>query len=107
MSAKHEHHEHSHQGEYGRIQEIAEATRQGLIFVILILLAIMAVLFFKIGGFFWPAWLIEYRIALMVVNSFIIVSLTLLSPIIIEANSNPRPLSGPGTGRGGSWGGRS
>jgi hypothetical protein len=77
-------------------KKIALVTKGRLILVISILIAILAALFFKAGYIFWPAWMIEYQKLFMALILFLIIFLTLLSPIIIEANSDPRPLSGPG-----------
>jgi hypothetical protein len=78
------------------IKQIAESMRKRLIVVISILLAILLVLLFRVGGDYWPTWLINSRKLLATILSFVVIFLILLSPIIIEATSNPRVLSGPG-----------
>jgi hypothetical protein len=64
--------------------------------VISILIAFLVVLIFKVGVVFWPGWIIEYRKLFMALLLFVVIFLTFMSPVIIEANSDPRPLSGPG-----------
>jgi vacuolar-type H+-ATPase subunit I/STV1 len=77
-------------------EQIALVTKQNLILVISILMGFLFLLFFKIGGFFWPIWLSDYRKSLIGLVLFVTIYLGVLSPLMIEANSNPRPLSGPG-----------
>jgi hypothetical protein len=77
-------------------QQIALATKQKLILTITILIAILAVLLFKVGGVWWPVWLVESQKALIAILVFLVIFFTLLSPIIIAFTSEPRPLSGPG-----------
>jgi hypothetical protein len=78
------------------IKQIAETTKQGLILSIIFLLAIILVLAFKVGEALWPVWLVESRTFIVGILSFIVIFLFLLSPIIVEFNSNPRHLSGLG-----------
>jgi hypothetical protein len=72
-------------------EQIAEATRWRLF-----LSAICFVLALRVGEGVWPLWIIDYRKQIMGVVLLILVFLTLLSPLIVEVNSNPRTLSGPG-----------
>jgi cytochrome bd-type quinol oxidase subunit 2 len=78
------------------IKQMAKSVRRRLILVISILLLMLLVLLFRVGGSYWPAWLIHSRKLLAVILAFVSIFLILLSPIIIEATSNPRALSGPG-----------
>ncbi|MCG2784378.1 MAG: hypothetical protein L6461_04660 [Anaerolineae bacterium] len=64
--------------------------------VIGVLIATLAFLFFKIGGIFWPAWMLGYRNPLIALTGFLAIFLAFASPIIVNANSDPRPLSGTG-----------
>ncbi len=80
----------------GDNKRIARITKQGLIGFIMFLLAIILVLILRVGDFLWPAWMIEYRSLIAGILAFAVIFLLLLSPIIIEFNSKPRILSGPG-----------
>lgn len=77
-------------------EQIAETTRWRLYLSITFLSAICFFLLFRVGEGFWPLWVIDYRKQIMGVVLLILVFLTLLSPLIVEVNSNPRTLSGPG-----------
>jgi len=92
-------------GEREDIKQIAQTTKQRLVLLIMLLLTIILVLIFRIGEVLWPAWMIEYRTQITGILLLAETVLILLSPIIIEVNSNPRPLSGPGDRpSGGGWG---
>ena len=78
------------------IKQVARATKRGLVISITFLLAIILVLIFRVGEVLWPVWLVESRTLIAGIMSFIVIFLFLSSPIIIEFNSNPRHLSGPG-----------
>jgi len=82
--------------EMGRKERIAKATRRGLIIVLSILIALLGFLLFKIGGNHWPAWMVDLRTLFMAIIGFLVIFISLMSPIMIEVNSNPRTLSGPG-----------
>jgi hypothetical protein len=71
-------------------------TRRRLILVIGLLFGIVLLLAFKVGISFWPFWLVDYRTPIIASILFVALFLALLSPVIIEFNSDPRPLSGPG-----------
>jgi hypothetical protein len=64
--------------------------------LIALLLITITTLALKVGQKLWPVWLSEYRKSLIGILVFFVVFLVLLSPIIVAANSNPRPLSGAG-----------
>jgi hypothetical protein len=70
--------------------------KQRLVFVIAILSIILLVLIFRVGEVLWLGWMIAYRKQIIGLLLFITLFLFFLSPIIIEANSNSRALSGPG-----------
>ena len=78
------------------IEKFAAITEGRLIFLIAFLLLIILVLMFGVGEIWWPAWIIEYRFRIMGVLILVELILALSAPVIIEADSNPRPLSGPG-----------
>ena len=77
-------------------QRIARNTRR----IMNILIAALAVpslaLMLNLGLDSWPMWLLTNRSKLLGLLLFGMVILSLLSPIIVEFNANPRPLSGPG-----------
>jgi hypothetical protein len=75
---------------------IARSTKLGLVLIITFLLASLLILIFKVGEVFWSLWLVEHRTQAIGIGLFITIPLILFSPIIIEANSNPRTLKGPG-----------
>ena len=77
-------------------KRIALVTRKLLIIVMSILIAFLVVLIFKIGIVFWPGWMVEYRKLLMTLASIVAIFLIFMFPVIVEANSDPRLLSGPG-----------
>ncbi len=77
-------------------QRIARATRQKMTALIAVLGVIDIILLFRISQSLWPAWVVENEGLLTGLFSFTTLILIFLSPIIVEFNSNPRPLSGPG-----------
>ena len=77
-------------------KRIARITKQWLV-GLTTLLATLALLFiFKVGQVLWPVWMIDHRTQIIGVLLLILLVVILLSPLIIEANSNTRTLSGPG-----------
>lgn len=78
------------------IKQIAQTTKQRLILLIAFLIVIILALVFRAGEALWFVWMIKYRTQIIGFFLFIVTLLTLLSPVIIEVNSNPRALSGPG-----------
>ncbi len=59
--------------------------------------AIIALVFiFKVGGELWTPWMVNMRTSIIGIALFIAVILSVATPVIIEINSNTRPLSGPG-----------
>jgi hypothetical protein len=76
--------------------QIARTTRSWLILLISFLSAIALLFIFKVGVGQWAHWMVEYRSAIIGIILFIVVVLIASSPVIIEVNSNSRPLSGPG-----------
>ena len=80
------------------MEQIADVTAHWLLVTISCLIAVFVILLLKIGQTYWPIWLIENRRQGLAVVLLITTVVTLLSPLIIEVNSNPRPLKGPGRG---------
>ncbi len=82
----------------GRNRKIraVRATKLALALSITLLLILLAIFVFKPGEAFWPGWLIGYSRLFNAIFVVMLIFLSLMSPIIIEVTSNPRPLSGPG-----------
>jgi hypothetical protein len=90
-----------------RKEQIARVTKRRLLLVIGSLVAVLTILIFKVGGSLWPDWLMDYRRLFIAILGFVVIFLTLFSPIIIEFNSDPGQKSGPGdlpSGYGGGTG---
>ena len=71
-------------------------TKQYLALFVVFLIAIVLALAITVGEAVWPAWLIEHRTQIIGIGLLAILITICLSPVIIEANSNPHHLSGPG-----------
>ncbi|MFZ6029578.1 MAG: hypothetical protein ACOYYS_17835 [Chloroflexota bacterium] len=77
-------------------QNIARTMKQRLALLITVLATATLLMVFKVGDTMWPMWLADHR---QQITGFLLLSLIFvifLTPILIEANINPRPLSGPG-----------
>lgn len=77
-------------------QRIIRVTKRRLIALIAFLSALALPLAFKWGEASWPLFLIEYRGVFLSFLLLAILAIIAISPLIIEVNSNPRPLSGSG-----------
>ena len=77
-------------------EQIARATRLWLIVLISFFAIIALVFIFKVGGELWTPWMVNMRTSIIGIALFITVILSVATPVIIEINSNTRPLSGPG-----------
>ena len=75
---------------------IARAIKQRLVLLISFLAAILLVLIFRVGEAWWPGWIVDHQRQTIGIMLLAIICVIALSPIIIEADSNPRALSGPG-----------
>lgn len=76
--------------------QIAQTVKQRLVLLISFLFAILLGMIFRVGEALWPLWMVEYRLRIVAILLLTIICLILLSPIMIEASSNTRTLSGPG-----------
>src|SRR5688500_6122925 len=76
--------------------QIAQTVKQRLGWLISFLSAILLIMILRIGQALWPLWMVEYRPRIAAILLLAIICLILLSPIIVEASSNTRTLSGPG-----------
>ena len=79
-----------------RKKQIARTVKRYLTSLITLLSIVLLVLIFGVGKSWWTTWMIGHRTQVEGIILLAIISLILLSPIIIEASSNPRELSGPG-----------
>jgi uncharacterized RDD family membrane protein YckC len=95
---RHHHKDHEHK------KRIARFTTIGLGIVIAFLLVTALGLILGVGDFLFPGSLIEYRNSVAGVLLFIVIILMLLSPVIVDFNSDPRQLPGPGKDPRGGWG---
>ena len=74
----------------------ARTVKRRLILLIALLLVILLAILLGIGDVWWPRWMIEYRTSLVGILLLAVICIIFASPLIIEADSNPRALSGPG-----------
>jgi NADH:ubiquinone oxidoreductase subunit 3 (subunit A) len=88
----------------GDRQQIAETTTMRLGALILFFLLMILILIFRIGEAWWFKWMIEFRTPMIGILSFFGILLALSSPVIIEADTHPRRLSGPGKNPNDPWG---
>lgn len=77
-------------------KQLARTMKRRLAWLIGFLIAILLVLMLKVGEAWWPVWLIAHRTQSAAIVGLAVILLILLSPLLVEANSNPRVLSGPG-----------
>lgn len=84
-------------------EKIAEKTIWAIAIVVLVLIVGLLLFVFRIGETMYPTWMIEYRNPIIGILLSIIIVVILSSPLIVEANSNPRPLTGPGKRPSGYW----
>jgi len=92
---------HSDQPDHKK--QMARTVKQRMTIVISFLMVILVVLIFGIGETWWSTWMVEHRKQLVGVVLFFAVFLVVLSPVIVEATSNTRTLSGPGKNPQGPW----
>ena len=78
------------------IKRVARITKQWLLRLIMLLVTMALILIFKLGQGLWSVWIIAHRIQIIGLLLLILVVVIFVSPVIIEASSNPRPLTGPG-----------
>ena len=77
-------------------EQIARTTRLWLIVLISFFAIIALVFIFKVGGEQWTPGMVKMRTSIIGIALFITVILSVATPVIVEVNSNTRPLSGPG-----------
>ena len=81
-----------------RRKQIARAVKKRLVVLISFLSALVGMLIYGAGETLWPAWVVEYRSRIIAILLLVLICLIVLFPIMIEASTNPRTLSGPGDG---------
>ena len=77
-------------------KQIAQIVTNRLVTVIGFLILILLVLLFRLGENWWWSWLVEHRTQIIGLVALLALCLIFLSPIMVEASSNTRTLSGPG-----------
>jgi len=82
--------------DYEARKQFARTTKRRLALLIAFLSTIVLALLLRVGETWWPAWMIEHQTQIVAGISFVMLCILLASPIVIEADSNPRTLSGPG-----------
>ena len=85
-------------------KQIIRITKKKLVLSIMFLVSTSLVLGLRVGEVLWPLWIVDHRTQIIGVVLLAVFLLTLLSPIIVEVNSNPRTLSGPGKNPRQGWG---
>jgi hypothetical protein len=77
-------------------KQIARIVKRRLALLIGFLIIILLVLLLRVGEVWWTGWMIAYRTQTAGILALAVILVILFSPLIIEATSNPRVLSGPG-----------
>jgi hypothetical protein len=77
-------------------KQTARTVKRRLTLLSAILITILLVLLFGVGEAQWLGWVSSHRTQIVGSLSLAIILLILLSPIMMEASSNPRVLSGSG-----------
>ena len=76
--------------------QIAETVKQRLVLLVSFLIALLLGMIFRVGEALWPLWMVEHQSRIVAILLLAIICIILLSPLMIEASSNTRTLSGPG-----------
>jgi hypothetical protein len=74
----------------------ARAVKRGLILLIVVLITFLLGLILGAGEAWWPVWVIQHRTQVEGIILLFIIVLIILSPLMIEATTKTRTLSGPG-----------
>ena len=74
----------------------ARIVKHRLSLLIAFLIILLLALLFRAGEAWWPVWIIQHQRQVVGIVILAILGLILLAPVIIEADSDPRPLDGPG-----------
>jgi len=84
-------------------EKISQKTKNGIWTLIILLIIPCLILIFRIGESSYSSWVTTHRTQIIGALSFLIVVIAVSAPLIIEVNSNPRHLSGPGVHSGWSF----
>lgn len=77
-------------------EKIAKTVTKRLVILIAFLITILLVVIFRIGKVFWSAWMTAHQPQIVGFLALTVIVLILLSPVMVEASSNTKTLSGPG-----------
>ncbi|HET9905336.1 MAG TPA: hypothetical protein VFQ23_01810, partial [Anaerolineales bacterium] len=72
--------------------------KKRLVLLTSFLSTLVGILIFRAGESLWPLWVVENRLRIIAILLLVIICLIVVFPIMIEASTNPRTLSGPGDG---------
>jgi hypothetical protein len=75
---------------------IAQKTMRSIVILSSFLIILCLGLAFRIGEPLYPSWIAAHRTQTIGVLLLALTAVILSSPLVVEVNSNPRPLSGPG-----------
>ncbi len=78
------------------IRLLAQITQRRIIFLFIFLLVIILIFALRVGEIWWATWMTEHRTRIIGILILAELILGFSAPTIIEANSNPRTLTGPG-----------
>jgi len=67
------------------------------------LIVVIIAMLLHVDELFWPGWLNNSRTAITVTLAAILLISRLASPLLVEVDEHPRPLSGPGKDPGNPW----
>ena len=85
-----------HRDKLDNRKQVVKAITTKLFVIIGIFTVILLALILKIAEVWWSSWLLTHRTQMIGLVSLILLSMIFSAPIIIEAGSNTRTLSGPG-----------
>lgn len=79
-----------------RRAQIAQTVQRRLVALVVFLAGSLLLLGFKMGEAVWPYWLLQHRLRMIAILVLALVCVIALAPLMIEAASNTRTLTGPG-----------
>lgn len=82
--------------EHSGKKQTTRIVKQRLAVAITFLIVLLLLFILRAGEVWWPVWMIEHPRQITGILLLAIICVIVLSPVIIEADSNPRVLSGPG-----------
>ena len=78
------------------MEKNAQILKQRLIFLISFLSVSVITLIFRVGGNWWPVWLVDYRSRIIGILLLVLIVVIVSSPLLIESSQRPRDFPGPG-----------